>query len=123
MKTLADENQEQWEKSYIKLSRLSGFSEQELFSNCLFLVRDRKNPYFGRVGIVESDMFIDSIQTYRVRFKVNGRIKRATFKADKDVFHNTDSNNYSRFYYNMNAPLVLEERMRLDKEPLINELS
>ena len=98
-------------RAYKKVSRLTGFSIEELARNCLGVIKEGRHA--GRIGILENQTRQQDKETYSVRFQP--KRKRVDFKFDTPFGEGWKSLE-EKFYYSPNVFLILEEQAKLLKQ-------
>ncbi len=97
---------------YLKVSKMTGFSAEELSENCL--VVEKTGRYAGRIGILEKQFREGGDETFCVRFKPKGRLKRFRFKHELGDYSGINK----KIYFSPNIFLILEEEKATIKQQI-----
>jgi len=105
-----DADLQSWARAYKKVSKLTGFSVEEIYGKCLAVILDGK--YAGRIGLVDHMEHGLTELTLSLRFQP--KRKRVGFRFEFPIGQSSATDEH--IYYSPNVFLILEEQGKIPKQ-------
>lgn len=108
----------EWKKAYQRVSSLTKIPVEDLVDRCMVLVKDGDSPYYGMIGILENEI-TDWKNHKKLYVVVFGERKKVKFEIGLGHYHTFEEVD-KKLFYTPNAPLLLEERDKINKRLLFD---